>query len=760
MKFTIFSANCTGNAGNCSYPNQLIVDSAEKLRAAVESDHVCATYKDNYRGNENFLKSDVIPMDIDNDHTDDPSEYITPEKLDELLPDVDYCLVPSRHHNLPKGSHPAAPRYHVFFPIAECTDADAYTRLKVKIHKAYPFFDDNALDAARFLYGCRVDEVIWHEGWMSITDEIDDMVFDTDEPYEDFDAPASRGPILEGSRNKTMSLFAGKVLKRYGLTEKAKNVYLDHAKKCDPPLEEEELDTIWNSACKFYRTKVMTQEGYVAPDEYNNDFPGSLKPNDYSDIGQAKVLAREYGGELIYTSETDFLRYDGTVWVEDKQLAVGATVEFLDLQLQDAGDCLSNAKENLLKAGISEDAIALGSKAIAKEVDTPEKAEAAEKYLAAAQYFAFVMKRRDMKYITSAMNVAKALLNHSINDMDKDPNLLNTPDGTFDLSKGIAGMKPHKAEDRITKLTECAPGDEGEELWKDSLNVFFLGDEALIKYVQRVVGMAAVGKVYQEHLIIAYGDGANGKSTFWNTIARALGTYSGKISAEVLAVGNKRNAKPEMAELKGKRLIIASEMEEGMRLNTGMVKQLCSIDPIQAEKKYEKPFSFVPTHTLVLYTNHLPRVGANDDGIWRRLIVIPFNAKITGKSDVKNFADHLFTSAGPAIMKWIVEGAKEAIELGFKWPLPKQVQEAINEYREQNDWFATFLEDCCEVGEDYTEKSGTFYDEYRNYCVRVGEYTRNSADFYAALEKAGLRRKRTANARLIVGARLKSEFME
>lgn len=89
-----------------------------------------------------------------------------------------------------------------------------------------------------------------------------------------------------------------------------------------------------------------------------------------------------------------------------------------------------------------------------------------------------------------------------------------------------------------------------------------------------VVGMAAVGKVYQEHLIIAYGGGANGKSTFWNTISRVLGTYSGKLSAETLTVGCKRNVKPEMAELKGKRLIIASEMEEGMRLNTAVVKQL------------------------------------------------------------------------------------------------------------------------------------------------------------------------------------------
>ena len=165
--------------------------------------------------------------------------------------------------------------------------------------------------------------------------------------------------------------------------------------------------------------------------------------------------------------------------------------------------------------------------------------------------------------------------------------------------------------------------------------------------------MAAIGKVYQEHMIIAYGGGANGKSTFWNTIFRVLGNYAGMLSAEALTMNCKRNVKPEMAELKGKRLIISSEMEEGMRLNTAVVKQLCSTDEIQAEKRYKDPFSFVPPHTLVLYTNHLPKVGANDDGIWRRLIVIPFNAKITGKSDIKNYADHLFEHAGPAIMSWI-----------------------------------------------------------------------------------------------------------
>ena len=141
-----------------------------------------------------------------------------------------------------------------------------------------------------------------------------------------------------------------------------------------------------------------------------------------------------------------------------------------------------------------------------------------------------------------------------------------------------------------------------------------------------IVGLAAIGKVYVEALIIAYGEGRNGKSTFWNTIAKVLGTYSGNISADALTVGCRRNVKPELAKIKGKRILIASELEEGTRLNTATIKQLCSTDQIYGEKKYKDPLSFTPSHLTVLYTNHLPKVGATDPGTWRRLIVIPFNA--------------------------------------------------------------------------------------------------------------------------------------
>ena len=754
MNFTIYTSGAAGDASNCVYQNRVEVTDEASMKAAVSMDHVCGEYQNNYRSVQNFISSDVIPMDIDNDHSDDPEEWISEDTLADLFSDVSFMAVPSRNHMKQKGSKGPRPRLHVYFPIENCSDAEKYALMKKSLQKQFTFFDSNCLDAGRFIFGAPAADVFVNEGWLTVED-----VIVVDPEVED-DTMAVSGSINEGSRNNTMSRFAGRVLKKYGNTDKAYQVFLQTAEKCDPPLPDHELKSIWGSALKFYG-KVSSQAGYVPPDQYNADFSDmNLKPADYSDIGEGKVFSAEYGDELIYTSATDYLRYDGTVWLEDKQLSVGALIEFLDLQLADAEDQLNATKEALLQNGFAEDAIRAGGKTLEKQVTTEDQMKLLNNYLAALAYFKFVMKRRDMRYITSTLNVTKALLNRSINDMDQNPNLLNTPGGTYDLAGGLSGRKDHDPEDLITKITECGPGTNGETLWLDALDLFFSGNQELIEYVQNVVGMAAVGKVYQEHLIIAYGDGANGKSTFWNTIARVLGSYSGKISAEALAVGNKRNVKPEMAELKGKRLIIASEMEEGMRLNTATVKQLCSTDPIRAEKKFEKPFDFIPTHTLVLYTNHLPRVGANDDGIWRRLIVIPFQAKITGKSDIKNYADYLFDNAGPAIMSWIIEGAKAAIAKEFKWSLPQVVEDSINEYREQNDWFSQFLEDCCEVDDSFEEKSGVFYNEYRFYCDRAGEYTRNSADFYAAVEKAGFKRKKKSSGKFVIGVRIKSEFLE
>ncbi len=742
MQLTISTANCTGNQKNCFYPNKRVITSADELKEAVKVDHVCAEYEKTYRSADKFIKSDVIVMDCDNDHTENPAEWITPDTLEELMPDVSYAIAPSRNNMISKDGKTARPKFHVYFSIDVVADADTYAHLKKAIYAQFPFFDDNALDAARFIYGSETGEVIWHEGWLSVFDVLEDV-------DEDFDEAMSNHSVIPaGRRNKTLSHFAGRVLKRYGIGEKAHDLFLKEAEKCETSIEENELNTIWNSAVKFAK-KVQDQEGYVAPEDFNKDF-ASLKPADYSDIGQAKVLAREYDAELCFTEATDYLRYDGEKWVESKQKAVGAMEEFLDEQLAESQVALT--LESCIKAGLEKAAVITG-KGIGDMNE--EQQSAYGLYTAATIYKKFVLKRRDMKYVMAALQAAKPMLQHSVSELDKDEFLLNTPGATIDLKTGESRLP--EAADFITKQTNSKPGDDGKDIWQQALRTFFCNDAELIEYVQQIVGLAAIGKVYLEAIIIAYGEGRNGKSTFWNTISRVLGTYSGSLSADTLTVGCRRNVKPEMAELKGKRLIIAAELEEGMRLNTSIIKQLCSTDEITAEKKYKDPFRFTPSHTLVLYTNHLFRVGANDAGTWRRLIVIPFDAKIEGSSDMKNYADHLFHEAGPYILSWIVEGAMKATRKNFHLSPPECVCKAIDTYRENNDWMANFLEDCCEIGPDYNQKSGDFYQEYRNYCARNGEYTRSTTDFYAAVELAGFTRKKIKIGSFIYGVRVKDE---
>ena len=162
----------------------------------------------------------------------------------------------------------------------------------------------------------------------------------------------------------------------------------------------------------------------------------------------------------------------------------------------DAQDEKAVAEKALADAGIPEDVIKAGTKAIQKAIN-PSQIGLLYQFMAAEAYLKFVLKRRDYKYIVSTGNAAKPMISVDVNDLDRDENLLNTPEGTFDLKKGLAGGKAHDSKDYITKITTCAPGDKGKQFWDDALKLFFCGDQQLIDYVQMVVGMAAIGKVYQ-----------------------------------------------------------------------------------------------------------------------------------------------------------------------------------------------------------------------------------------------------------------------
>lgn len=740
--FTMYYSDYLINQTNCLYPHKIEIIDSETLKTAVSKDYVCALYKDNYRSVDNFLGSDCLAVDCDNDHSDDPGSWVDVQDVKEVFPHVTFAVHYSRNHLRDKASKSARPRFHVLFPITYITDAKKYAALKRKVSDLFPYFDKQALDAGRFFFGTTEAKVDLIKGEINVDEFIEESEFD-----DAFD-----NKIIEGNRNSTMSKYAGWVIKKYGDTEEAYELFLEKSALCVPPLDESELELIWRSAQKFFK-KIVESGTYIPPEVYNDK--NSYIPDDLSDVGQAEVLSKYFANELRYSPQTHFLRYRGNYWQESEPGAQFIAQELTRRQLREARLKVVMAYNKASKDKVFE-VISVTPKNKRSTAMTESQKEALKEYNEAKVYEEFSVKRRSSSNISATLKESHPMLEIDFTDLDADPFLLCTPKATYDLKNGISGAREHRPDDFMTKITAFSPSLKGKDEWDKCLYKIF-GDDEQIEYVQRICGLAAIGKVYIEALIIAYGDGGNGKSTFWNAISRTMGSYCGNLSADTLTVNNRRNIKPEMAELRGKRLIMAAESQEGARLNDSIIKQLCSTDVIFAEKKYKDPFSFIPSHTLVLYTNHLPKVSASDDGIWRRLIVIPFKNKMTGPEDIKNFTEVLLEKSGEYILYWIIEGARKVIADNFIIKTPAVVQAAINEYREQNDWFQQFLDECCELDSKAKESSSDLYRTYLNFCSGNNEYARSTSDFTAALDKNGFKRLKQKRLKYFVGLKLKKD---
>ena len=483
----------------------------------------------------------------------------------------------------------------------------------------------------------------------------------------------------------------------------------------------EETASKWKS---FETSKSQWNTGTIFRLAKENGWRQSLEPADYTDLGQANVLVREYGHLLKYSKATRFIVYNGKKWDEDDLKAQRLSQELTERQLKEARERISKARAVLDDAIESQDKNAIKS---AKDALKPEE-----------KFREYILKRRATDKIRAALTEAAPCVQIAVTDLDADGYLLNTPEGTIDLRSGE--IHRHTATDYCTKITTVSASDAGRELWTDFLERLTVGDQDLQRYLQEVAGLCAIGCVKREELIIAVGTGGNGKSTFFNTLFRVLGDYAGVISSDVLTDNARGNKKNEYAEIRGKRLIVAAELEERSKLDTAAVKKLCSTDPIQAEKKYKDLFYFIPSHHVVLYTNHLPEVSTSDAGTWDRLIVIPFNARFRGQSDeVKDYTSLLVDQCGGAVMSWIVEGARRVIEQHFIITLPEAVKEARNQYKADNDWLAPFIEAYCVEDPRARETGGKLYEAYRQYCDDTGEDKHSNGDFSKRLRAAGFK---------------------
>lgn len=258
---TVYTADCIGNAANCRYPNEVNITDEVTAKLAFSKDMVCAKYKNGHRSVSNFETANALPMDCDNDHSEIAADWVTPEDIADLFADVPYVLHYSRHHMKIKGEKSARPRFHVVFLIAPERDMERYAALKQRLLEVFPFFDANAMDVARFLFGTEDPQVIYHPGVAPLNEFLDDL--------ENEQAFAGMGhTIPEGSRNSTLSRIGAKIIKRYGDTAKSKELFLQAAEQCVLPLEDRELENIWAGKQRLY-VKMRKQPGYIPPDAYN-----------------------------------------------------------------------------------------------------------------------------------------------------------------------------------------------------------------------------------------------------------------------------------------------------------------------------------------------------------------------------------------------------------------------------------------------------------------------------------------------------------
>ena len=276
-------------------------------------------------------------------------------------------------------------------------------------------------------------------------------------------------------------------------------------------------------------------------------------------------------------------------------------------------------------------------------------------------------------------------------------------------------------------------------MWVDFLNTITCGDGSVQGFLQMAAGMALIGEVYQEGILIAYGGGRNGKSTFFNALAEVLGDYAGSIDIRTLTT-DRSNKGAALATLRGKRLVVTGELEEHQRLSVATLKQVGSTDRLNIEEKFKQPESVKQTHTLILFTNHLPRVGSTDAGTWRRLTVIPFQAVIPERNGIQNYGAVLAKEAGSAILAWAIEGAVNFIRNGYRLDFPDAVEEATEAYRKQEDWLNNFLDERCIRKPDVRTGARALYLEYRAWAMESGEFIRRENDFSAAMEAAGVQK--------------------
>jgi P4 family phage/plasmid primase-like protien len=302
---------------------------------------------------------------------------------------------------------------------------------------------------------------------------------------------------------------------------------------------------------------------------------------------------------------------------------------------------------------------------------------------------------------------------------DRDPWLFNCRNGTVDLRTGE--LHPHVQDDGITRLApvDYRP-DARYEPWERFLEEATAGQEGMAEFLRRAAGYTLTGDTSEEYVFIAHGGAGRGKTTFLEALAAAMGDYAGSVRIEVLTDGARSTGghNEDIARLAGKRLVTAVEASEGERLREGLFKSLTGGDTIPASLKNKPVFEFTPAFKLWMATNHVPRMRADDEGLRRRVIKLPFDNPPAHKDKALKRRLRTTREAREAVLAWAVRGCLEWQRYGLE--APSSVTDATARLWEAMDQVAQFFDECLVFGDEHRTLSRDLQAAYDSWAEEQG----------------------------------------
>lgn len=507
----------------------------------------------------------------------------------------------------------------------------------------------------------------------------------------------------EGTRNDTLNRSAFSLGQLVGGGKLAEDVVVD-ALLAETTLPHDEALTTVRSGI---------EAGKVNPRSVSTST--TSKGRALSDLGNAERLVDHFGANLRFaTNAWGWMAWDGRRWCRDEDQA---------LVMRCAFDTVRRIHHEAAEVEDGDD-----RKLICKHALQSERGPRLREMIA----------------------LAAPYLHAAVATFDRDPLLLNVENGTLDLRTG--DLRPHAREDFITKLAPVRYDPEAHcPRWRAFLDRVLGGDDSLYLFLRRALGYSLTGDTGEHCLFFAFGTGANGKSTFLETVRAMLGDYGAQADFTTFLAKANDSPREDLASLNGARFVASAEVEAGRRLAEVAVKQFTGGDTMRVRFLHRNSFEFKPAAKLWWAANHKPTIRGTDHGIWRRIHLLPFTVQIPEAErdpDLKaKLAEEL-----PGILAWAVRGCLEWQRDGLA--PPPVVVAATAGYREEMDTLAAFLGECCEVDRAGRVEARDLYGAYKEWAAAAGEPAASQRALGMRLTERGLENRKSNGRTVWLGLRL------